>query len=125
MERDEKTLAIKRSVELLKQGATMLSIHCPKCDSPLYKLKSGETVCPVHGRVLVVSRDEELVRISLESILSRLEEKIASRLSLYLDLVEEGNDEEVARKIRLWLDVLEGIRRVRMERRATGEGKSQ
>jgi len=50
---EERALAIKRMTELLRGGATMLGEHCPLCGSPLFRLRSGEIVCPVHGRVVV------------------------------------------------------------------------
>ncbi|MGD2142812.1 MAG: Sjogren's syndrome/scleroderma autoantigen 1 family protein, partial [Candidatus Bathyarchaeota archaeon] len=37
--------SMKSMAELLRSGATMLSRSCPECDSPLFKLKSGDIVC--------------------------------------------------------------------------------
>jgi len=39
---DEK---VREMAELLSSGATMLSEACPKCGSPLFKLRDGKVVC--------------------------------------------------------------------------------
>jgi len=112
---EDREAIIKKSVELLKQGATMLPEHCPACMSPLYRLRSGEVVCPLHGRVLLVKRDEELLKASVESVLSAIEERVAAKLSSYVDAIKEASgsveEREVAKRLKLWLEVLEAVRR--------------
>ncbi|MEM1620061.1 MAG: Sjogren's syndrome/scleroderma autoantigen 1 family protein [Fervidicoccaceae archaeon] len=110
---DEKGLIVRRSVELLRQGAAMLSMSCSACGAPLFKLKSGEVLCPLHGKVLVIERDEDLVRHSIDSVLLAMEEKIARRLSSLVEEMEVLADEETARRASAWLEVLERIRRLK------------
>ncbi|HIE55677.1 MAG TPA: hypothetical protein EYP90_10930, partial [Chromatiaceae bacterium] len=77
--------------DLLRAGATMLGESCPTCNTPLFRLKSGEVVCPVHGRVLLISRDEELSRIAISELLERLQQTIANELSREMKLLESAS----------------------------------
>ena len=56
--------AVKRMAQLLKSGATMLERVCPQCNVPLFRLKSGEIICPSCGQrfVIVQSEEEEKLR---------------------------------------------------------------
>jgi len=46
--------AIKRMAEYLRQGAKMLSINCPECNNPLFKLKSSEILCPSCQKTVII-----------------------------------------------------------------------
>jgi UPF0148 protein len=107
--------AVKKMAELLRSGATMLAETCPICGSPLFKLRSGEIICPIHGKVYVVSRDEDISKISAENVLSRLEhlasikiDNLMKRLSIEEEF-ETINIEMISR----WLDILLKIRAIR------------
>ncbi|MDK2384826.1 MAG: Sjogren's syndrome/scleroderma autoantigen 1 family protein [Candidatus Korarchaeota archaeon] len=103
--------AVRRMADLLRAGAAMLQERCPICGSPLFKLRSGEVVCPVHGRVYLVRSDEEAARITLKGVLEELEKAIVARLARLRRRVEDGGVDE-AREIIAWLDALERIERV-------------
>ncbi|WP_448578992.1 Sjogren's syndrome/scleroderma autoantigen 1 family protein [Thermosphaera sp.] len=104
----------KIMAEYLKAGATMLSLACPVegCGLPLFKLRTGEIVCAVHGRVHLVKSDEEVKeikeRITLVGVLDKLEEKT-------LNIIREQSESEDVdpREIIGWLEVLERIRRLK------------
>ncbi|MGB9827837.1 hypothetical protein IMZ38_03575 [Thermosphaera chiliense] len=104
----------KIMAEYLKAGATMLSLTCPVegCGLPLFKLRSGEIVCAVHGKVHLVKSDEEVKeireRITLIGVLDKLEEKT-------LNIIKEQSESEDVdpREIIGWLEVLERIRRLK------------
>ncbi len=111
---EERSLAIKRMVELLRGGATMLGEHCPLCGSPLFKLKSGEIVCPVHGRVFVAKSEEEVAEASVLGTLTELEKALVKRVTLALPTIEMGEGgEEVLREVILMLDAIERIERIK------------
>jgi len=104
----------RRMAELLKLGATMLAEKCPVegCSYPLFRLKSGEVVCPVHGRVYLVKTDEEAAdvrkRVILRNVLDLLEEKVLEELyRLSQDLRSSSQ------LIINYLEVLERVRRLK------------
>jgi len=104
----------KMMAEYLKAGATMLSLTCPVegCGLPLFKLRTGETVCAVHGKVHLVRSDEEIKeireRLSILSVLDKLEERTLSIIREQ----SESNDID-PREIISWLEVLERVRRLK------------
>jgi len=108
---------VKYMAELLKSGATMLNYTCPLCKTPLFKLKTGEVICPkCKRRVYIVKneREESVVRSKL--YLESLEETVLEKLSeveLILkrcrDLSELSKASETLIKL---LEVLERLRRM-------------
>lgn len=111
----DKEEAIRKMADLLRSGATMLAETCPICGSPLFRLKSGETVCPVHGRVYIISRDEEASRISSESVLSRLEHMASLRIDYLMRRMSQEDNPEIIDMISRWLDIILKIRAIRRE----------
>jgi len=109
--------ALRKMTELLRGGATMLAETCPLCGSPLFRLRSGEIVCPVHGRVLVAKTEEEVAEASALGILTELEKAIVKAIAKTLpDIgsvkrIDEG--EAIARSLIYWLDALERIERIK------------
>ena len=112
----DRELLIKKASELLRSGATMLAETCPICHSPLFKLKSGEIVCPIHGRVMLVKSEEEVSKASVESVLTELEKVIAIKLSGYINMLKSGRevDYEEIRNLISWLDALERIEKIKL-----------
>ena len=103
--------AIRRMADLLRAGAAMLQERCPICGSPLFRLRSGEVVCPIHGRVHIVRSDEEAARITLRSVLEELEKTIVAKLAELRGRVSGGGVEEAC-EIIAWLEALERIERL-------------
>ncbi|GAB6148162.1 Sjogren's syndrome/scleroderma autoantigen 1 family protein [Stetteria hydrogenophila] len=110
--------AVKRMAALLQQGAAMLAETCPICGLPLFRLRSGEVVCPIHGRVVIVSSDEEAREVEIDAVVAGVEYEAASRIR---DLLGSGSP----REIREWLEVIEAAERIRglREARRGGGGK--
>jgi len=110
--------SIKRMSELLKSGATMLSEACPICSTPLFKLRSGEVICPIHGRVQIVRSDEELLSVTTINTLDELEKFTVNTINRLRKELEEGNsdikDERDIKLLNTWLEVLERIRRLKI-----------
>ncbi len=101
---------VTKMADLLRAGAAMLSERCPICGLPLFRLKSGEVVCPVHGRVYIVRDESEASRITVQSVLEELERVTASKIAEALEQAKKGED--VASNLRGWLDVLERTERI-------------
>ncbi len=113
---------VKKMADLLRAGATMLSERCPVCGLPLFRLRSGEVVCPVHGRVYIVRDESEVSRVTVQGVLEELEKVVATRISESLEAAKRG--EPRARELSEWLDVLERTERIlSMIRRAQAQGE--
>ena len=110
---------IRKMADMLRAGATMLSEVCPQCGSPLFKLKSGEVVCPLHGRVYLVKTEEEAEKATTYAILEGLERdvvKILIDIQKSLPSIKDPEELEYkARNLIAWLEVLERILRLRKE----------
>ena len=112
MERGRSPEVIKRMADLLRAGAAMLSERCPACGLPLFRLRSGEIVCPVHGRVYVVRDESEASRVTVRGVLEELERFVAHRLSDVMRRAGAAPGNSVADELRSWLDVLERVERI-------------
>jgi len=100
---------------LLRDGATLLSQACPRCSTPLFRLKSGEIICPTcNQRVIVPALGDDTSRLISSSVVSSLEETIAQKLEeLRLGInIEQDPDKlyEYSKQVISWLTALEKIR---------------
>lgn len=109
---------ISRMASLLKSGAAMLNELCPACRVPLFKLRTGEVICPSCGqRFLIVSSDEEETRARASLTLQALEMTVIEKVEFLrrkiasAESVEELMD--VGKTLATYLQVLELTRRVR------------
>ncbi|MEM0021436.1 MAG: Sjogren's syndrome/scleroderma autoantigen 1 family protein [Fervidicoccaceae archaeon] len=113
--------AAKKGAELLRQGAAMLSQSCPICGSPLFRLKNGDIVCPIHGKVAIVSDETEAVIEISTPLFARMEEKILKQLEILSEDIGRTSsydeDLKLSRAIASWLDVVAKLRELRKERR--------
>ncbi|ARM75693.1 Sjogren's syndrome/scleroderma autoantigen 1 family protein [Acidianus manzaensis] len=109
--------SIKKAAELLRQGATMLSESCPICNSPLFKLKSGDIVCPVHGKVYLVKSDEEEAKIKREFSLDSVEGILIDGILVVAKKIKEDpmDSENIMQMIK-YLDALERLKRITSQR---------
>ncbi|MBP1357332.1 MAG: hypothetical protein JZD40_02425 [Sulfolobus sp.] len=106
--------ALKKAADLLRQGATMLDIACPICHMPLFKLKSGDIVCPTHGKVYLVKDEEEEKRISLSVSLDLLEETLFKSMGTVADkLKSDPMDSDALLQVIRYLDAIERIRKIK------------
>ncbi len=106
---------IRQMSNLLRDGAALLSQACPRCATPLFRLKSGEIMCPsCNQRVIIPALGEDASRLIAASVVSSLEETIAQKLEeLRLAVALEQDREklfELSRQVTSWLVALEKIR---------------
>jgi len=111
---------VKKMADLLRAGAAMLSERCPICGLPLFRLKSGEVVCPIHGRVYIVKTDSEASRITVQGVLENLERLAAEEIARAMERKGENLGE-----LREWLDILERAERILAIMRAEGQGETK
>ncbi len=116
----DKSLIMKKSAELLMSGAVMLASHCPKCGAPLFKLKSGEIVCPIHGRVIIAKSEEDVVKASTENVLMMLEDLVSKRIGEICKVLSskpkpmDYEEERIISRVLIdWLTVLEKIKSIK------------
>ena len=117
MKRIEKEY-IRKMAELLKAGATMLSMTCPVDKVPLFKLRSGEVICPVCGTRFYIVKDEaERVAATASIALESLERTVVSKIVQLNDSLRTLNADMVSKdmleSLKLWLEILEKIRSLR------------
>ncbi len=117
MKRIEKNY-IRKMAELLKAGATMLSMTCPVDKVPLFKLRSGEVICPVCGTRFYIVKDEaERVAATSSIALENLERTVVSKIVQLNDSLRTLNADMVSKdmleSLKLWLEILEKIRSLR------------
>jgi len=98
--------------DLLRAGATMLAERCPLCGLPLFRLRSGEIVCPQHGRVFVVKSEREYRKVSAQGVLEELEELATKKISELISKLEKGYDRDAIDELREWLNILEQVERL-------------
>ncbi len=105
---------IRKMADLLRSGATMLAEHCPKCGLPLFRLRTGEIVCPVHGRVYVVRSESEAAKVTVQGVLEELEKTLIEKISSNIGELRHADftDEDKPRALILWLEALERTERI-------------
>ena len=87
---------MKEMAELLRKGASMLSESCPICGTPLFKLRSGEVICPNCNRpIRYVEPDEDTARISQKG---SLEATIMRKITEVQRILEDEKDPQRIRE---------------------------
>ena len=88
---------MKEMAELLRKGASMLSESCPICGTPLFKLRSGEVICPHCNRpIRYVEPDEDTARISQKG---SLEATIMRKITEVQGMLEDEKDPQRIREM--------------------------
>lgn len=94
----------------------MLSDTCPECGLPLFRLKSGEVMCPIHGRIFIARTEEEIAEASTLSVLTELEKVASSEISKITRVLQREGSEDTLSLLRVltsWLDVIERVERIK------------
>ncbi|MCX8196651.1 MAG: hypothetical protein N3F67_06245 [Acidilobaceae archaeon] len=102
---------VKKMSRLMAEGAVMLAETCPLCGLPLFRLRSGEVVCAVHGRVYIVSSEAEAEEVEIDYRLRSIQREAVRRAQ---EAVEGGDPHEALS----WLSVAEAAERMRASREA-------
>lgn len=102
---------VRRMTRLVAEGATMLADTCPIDGLPLFKLKNGDIICPVHGKVWIVSSEAEAEEVEIDFIIRKVELHAAKRV--YQSLNSDDASELIP-----WLSVIETVERIRSIREA-------
>jgi UPF0148 protein len=113
MERGSSSELVKRMSELLKAGAAMLAETCPSCGSPLFKLRGGEIICPLHGKVFLVRSEEEASTASVISVLSRIEDLASVKMMELVKRLSSNNDPLDLEALAKWLEIVQRIQDIK------------
>ncbi|MEM0217552.1 MAG: Sjogren's syndrome/scleroderma autoantigen 1 family protein [Candidatus Nezhaarchaeales archaeon] len=113
----DEAVRMKRMVDLLRSGATMLADVCPICNSPLFKLKSGEVFCPgCEKRVIFVKEGEDVAKITQIQVISELTSTASQKLMELTNMAKfEGDLDrlyEIGRCVLTWLEIFERVRKL-------------
>lgn len=114
---------VKKMTRLMAEGAVMLAETCPLDGLPLFRLKNGDVVCAVHGKVHIVRSEEEAEEVEMGYLLRSIQREAVKRAR---EAVEENDPQEALS----WLSVAETAGRIRIqgerrEERTAQEAKSQ
>jgi len=113
MERIGSSELVKRMSELLKAGAAMLAETCPSCGSPLFRLRGGEVICPLHGKVFLVRSDEEVSTASVISVLSKIEDLASVKMMELVKRLSTNNDPLDLESLLKWLEIVQRIQEIK------------
>lgn len=107
----------KRMGQLLRKGAALLNTACPKCNTPLLRLKDGKMYCAKCDKEVVKQASvppPESPGIASGDVLSVLASKVLMNLeSLTQALPEKPHPEEIrafATTVKDLIEILKGIR---------------
>ncbi|MCD6459008.1 MAG: hypothetical protein B6U95_00740 [Thermofilum sp. ex4484_82] len=106
---------VKKMAELLKSGATMLDKTCPVCNTPLFRLKNDDVVCPkCNSRVYIVSSEEEESRVFSSLAISNLEKTIATKINDLDNRLQRTSDlDELKLLTMILLGLLDALDKIR------------
>jgi len=111
-----KDKVVRKMAELMRSGATMLDKSCPLCGAPLFKLRNGEVICPIHGSVRIVKSESEAVEILVDAVLDELEDLAARRIHemlLSIRSSDSQHEKQSLNSLMLWLRVLKYVRGIK------------
>ena len=106
------TIVIRRAAELLKEGAVMLPETCPICGSPLYKLRDGRIVCPVHGEIMKIKSKKQETEIKVDTALDDLINAMILKVREFTSKVPTASKPD-AEELSVWLRNLDLIIEIR------------
>ena len=114
---NEDAARMKRMVDLLRSGATMLPDVCPICHSPLFKLRSGQVYCPgCDKRVLFVKEGEDISKITQIQVISELSATVNQKLMELTNMAKYESDAdrlyELGRCLLTWLEIFERVKKL-------------
>lgn len=115
----KKDANIKKMADLLRGGATMLSDTCPDCKVPIFRLATGEMICPGCNRRVVFTKSSDVEKIAAESnTTSELEMIMLEKINQIKDKLAKTDDPEelgkLSRSLSSLFETLEKIRKTKV-----------
>jgi len=104
---------LRSMADLLRSGATLTSLSCPVCASPLFKLKSGELWCAKCKKRVVVVKEEETEAVS-PVLLGSLESTLLAKIQELDRMMRDEEDiDQLLRLGAVLSNMLENLERLR------------
>ncbi len=112
----------ERMAELLRLGYTMLNDACPNCNSPIFRDKNGEMICPSCNRKVIIMKENinsisDNKYIEKKQNLSRYKNKILDSTYKILEnkiytLLEKIEKENEITRIREYVGLLKELYKI-------------
>jgi UPF0148 protein len=114
----KRDVSAKKGADLLRSGATMLAQSCPDCKVPLFRLTSGEIICPSCDRRVIFVKSTEAERAATESAATmQLEEELLKKIANIKERMANTDNpedlEKMAKTLSSLFDLLEKVRRTK------------
>jgi len=105
--------------DLLRSGATLTSLSCPVCSSPLFRLKNGDLWCgQCQKKVIVVREEQEFDEAKSITALSSVEHTLVEKILEINEKMQSTNDSDDLQKLNAILSsLLENLKKVRSFRK--------
>jgi len=113
---------IQSMADLLRSGATLTSLSCPACSSPLFRLKNGDLWCgQCRKRVIVVKEGQEFDETQSITTLSAVEHTLIGKLQEINEKMRNTDDSSDLQKLSVTLSsLLENLEKIRKLRKYRG-----
>lgn len=110
---------IRSMTDLLRSGATLTSLSCPVCSSPLFRMKNGDLWCgQCQKKVIVVREGREFDEAQSITALSTVEQTLLEKMMEINEKIRGTNDSDELQKLSMLLSsLLENLRRIRSFRK--------
>jgi len=101
--------------DLLRSGATLTSLSCPACSSPLFRLKNGDLWCgQCQKKVIVVREGREFDEAQSITTLSTIEHTLMEKLQEVNERMRITDDADELQKLSTILSsLLENLEKIR------------
>ena len=116
----EESNKIQSMADLLRSGATLTSLSCPACSSPLFRLKNGDLWCArCRKKVIVVKEGREFDEAQSITTLSTVEQTLLGKIVEVNEKMRGTNDSDDLQRLSMLLSsLLENLKRIRSFRKA-------
>ena len=116
----EESNKIQSMADLLRSGATLTSLSCPACSSPLFRLKNGDLWCgQCQKKVIVVREGREFDEAQSITTLSTVEQTLLGKIMEVNEKIQGTNDSDELQRLSMLLSsLLENLKRIRSFKRA-------
>ena len=111
----DKNQNIQRMAFLLKEGHTLLSEQCPQCNSPLFKMRSGDIYCASCDKKVVIVKDEgQIESIMLNGVLDDTSKVLNMKIKQLTQQLDSEKDFDALYKMtRLLISYLESLEKLK------------